>query len=183
MADWDGVNANTPSRMIFDAGAVYRNYGETDEQLIGATRGGCTFTVERDDREIEVDGVPGPVMGLRRTIRLTARIEVTFVELSLQTWVDLTRGTVTSDGTHKTITPDSSIVTGDFYTNIALVGRVGNETDPCVLKLLNALTAGEWDVSTNDDDEGELSVTFEAHFDPADIDTVPFEILWPVAAS
>lgn len=183
MAKWDGVNAATPGRMIFDAGAIYRDYGETDEELIGATRGGATFTVERDDREIEVDGVPGPVMGLRRTIRLTAKIEVTFVELSLQTWVDLTRGTSVSDGTHFTITPDDAIVAGDFYTNIALVGQVGNESDECALKLLNALTAGEWDVSTNDDDEGELSVTFEAHFDPADIDTVPFEILWPVGAS
>ncbi len=183
MAVWQSVNAATPGRMLFDAGALYRDYGLGGQELIGATRGGASFTVDRDDREIEVDGVHGPVKGLRRTIRLTAKLEVTFVEMSLQTFTDLTRGTITSDGIHKTITPDIQIVAGDYYANIALVAEVGTETAPAILRLKNAMAMGEWDITTNDNDEGELTVTFEAHFDPAALDTIPYDILWPVAAS
>lgn len=183
MAVWQSVNAATPGRMIFDAGALYRDYGLGGQELIGATRGGASFNVDRDDREIEVDGVHGPVKGLRRTIRLTAKLEVTFVEMSLQTFTDLTRGTITSDGVHKTITPDIQIIDSDYYANIALVAEVGTEIAPAVLRLKNAMAAGEWDITTNDNDEGELSVTFEAHFDPAAIDVIPYDILWPVAAS
>ncbi len=184
MAVWQSVNAATPGRMLFDAGALYRNYGEgASEDLIGATRGGASFTVDRDDREIEVDGVHGPVKGLRRTIRLTAKLEVTFVEFSLNTWRDLLRGDAASDGTHFTITPGLQIFDTDYYTNIALVAEVGVESDPCIIKLLDAMITGEWDITTNDNDEGEISVTFEAHFDPADLDTIPYTIEWPVAAS
>jgi hypothetical protein len=180
---WQSVNADTPDRLLFDAGALYRDYGEDGEDLIGATRGGSTFNVDREDREIEVDGVHGPVQGLRRTIRHTATLEVTFLEMSEQTFVDLTRGTSTSDGTHHTVTPDNEIVDADFYTNIALVAEINNSSDPAILKLLNAQPTNEWDISTDDDDEGQLTVTFEAHYDPAALDTVPYEIMFPVSAS
>lgn len=185
MAITTGITANTQKRIVADAGALYRDYGEVGEELIGATRGGATFTVERDDREVEVDGAMGPIKGLRRTIRHTAMLEVTLVEFSDQTFIDLTRGSSVSDGTHHTITPDNAIVAADYYTNIALVADVLDPTitDLVIIKLLDALNDNEWDLTVDDQDEGELGLTFAAHYDPAALSTVPYTIQIPVDAS
>lgn len=178
-----GISANTENRLVFDAGAIYRDYGEAGQALIGATRGGATWTVEREQREVEVDGARGPIKGLVRVVRESAMLEVEFLEMALQTWLDITRGSEVSDGTHNTITPALAIASGDYYTNIALVADVSGSSDPCVLKLLNALADGQWSISTTDRDEGRLAVTFKAHYDPTDVDVIPYSILWPTAAS
>lgn len=178
-----GITSSTEKRLVLDAGAIYRGWGETSEELIGATRGGAVFTVEREDRDSEVDGMKGPIKGLKRTVRHTARLEVTLVEISRQTLIDLTRGSEVSDGTHMTFTPTNDIASGDYYTNISLVAEMMNTSDAIVLKLLNSLAAQEWDVSTEDQDEGEISVTFEAHYTSGSLDDPPYRILLPIAAS
>lgn len=180
---WIGFDSGTPDRLIFGAGAVYRDYGEPGENLIGATRGGATFNVEREDREVEVDGAKGPIKGLRRIISHSATLEVTFLEMTRDLFLDLTLGTATSDGTHDTITPANNIKDSDYFTNIALVGNVSGSSDEVVLLLKNGLPGNEWDIETGDEDEGQLSVTFESHYDPSSLDTPPYEIKWPVAVS
>jgi len=183
MPSQHGITSKTENRMVFDAGAMYRDYGEAGEELIGATRGGAVFTVERDDREIEVDGAMGPIKGMRRTIRHVAKLEVSFLEMSEQSFLDFLRGTSVSDGTHRTITPDNEIIAGDFYTNVALVAEVSNNSTPCILKLLEALAENGFDITTDDQNEGVLAVTFSGHYTTADLDTPPYQILWPVGAS
>lgn len=181
---WQGINTETPNRLILDAGALYRDYGEAGQQLIGATRGGAVFTVEKEDRDIEVDGGGrGSIKNLIRNIRYMARLEAELLEMSLQTFLDLTRGTAVSDGTHHTITPSVDIADADFYTNISLVAEVKGSTDPIILKLENALHKGEWSITTEDQNEGVLPVRFEAHYDPADLSAVPFKIDTPIQMS
>lgn len=183
MTTQHGITANTVERLVFDAGAVYRDYDEAGQELIGATRGGAEFVIEREDREIEVDGPKGPVKGLKRTVRHTARLTFTLVEVSQQTLQDLLRGTAVSDGTHRLVTPDNAIVDGDYYTNIALVAEMSDTTDPLIVKLLNGLFEGEVTLTTDDQNEGELQVTVMGHYDPADLTTVPYTIELPVNAS
>lgn len=179
-----GITTDTVKRYLIDSGAVYRDYDETGEELIGATRGGAEFVIEKEDREVEVDGPRGPVRGLKRTIRHTARLSFTLIEISQQTLLDLTRGTSVSDGTHRLITPDNDIVDGDYYTNIALVGEMAATSDPIVIKLLNSLVEGEITFTTDDQNEGEVAVTVMAHYGGvASLDTVPYTIALPVNAS
>lgn len=181
-----GINALTPNRIVVDAGAIYRNYGEASQQLFGATRGGATFTVNREDRQIEADGIRGQVKGLKRVIEHSPQLEFTLVEMSLDTFLELTRGTATLDATggfHR-IVPSNDIALSDYLINIALVGRVMNTNTPVVIILYNALQEGEWSITTADEDEGTLGVTFVGHYDSATGDSAPpYEILWPVAAS
>lgn len=181
---WQGINTETPNRIVLDAGALYRDYGEAGQDLIGATRGGAVFTVEKEDRNIEVDGGGrGPIKNLIRNIMYVARLEAELLEMSFQTFLDLTRGTAVSDGTHFTVTPSVDIADADFYTNISLVAEVKGSGDPIVLKLLDALHKGEWSITTEDQNEGVLPVRFEAHYDPADLSAVPFRILVPTQMS
>ena len=179
------ISAHTEDRMLFDAGAVYRDYGEVTQELIGATRGGATWTVERDDREVDVDGARGPIKGLVRTVRETARLEVELLEITLQTLVDLLKGTVVSDGVHKKVRPTLDIIAADYYTNIALVAKSSGAAAsiPIILKLLNAMQRGEWSISTTDKEEGVLACTFVAHYNAATPETVPYDISIPVGAS
>lgn len=181
-----GLNAMTPRRIVVDAGALYRNYGEPTQELIGATRGGATFTVGREDRQVEADGIRGSVMGLKRVIDHSPRLEFTLVEMSLDMWLDLTRGTALLDesGDFYRITPSNEIAISDYLTNIALVARVMNTDTPIVIILYNALQEGEWSMTTADRDEGTVGITFVGHYNSlAGEDEPPYEILWPVEAS
>lgn len=177
------IGPDTAGRIVFDSGALWRNYDETGEERVGATRGGATLTVEKDDRMAEVDGMLGPIKGLKRPVRYAASLEATIVDISETTWVNALRGSSSSDGTHFTITPDSEIVDADYLTNISLLAQVSGSSDDCIVKLKNPLISGEFDFTTDDEDEGQLSLTWEAHYKDATATTPPFEILWPVAAS
>lgn len=182
--DHNPIGPNTEGRIQFDAGALWRNYtdGSSGGVRVGATRGGATFTVDKEDRMAEIDGMLGPIKGLRRPIRITATLEATLVEISEQTWANALRGTSSSDGTHFTITPDSDIVDADYLDNIALVADTSDGED-CILILKNPLVSGEFDLSTDDEDEGQMSLTWEAHYESATATTPPFEIKWPVGMS
>lgn len=184
VATAQGLSTDTPGRLVLDAGAIWRDEGAAGEELVGATRGGAVFTVEKDDRMIEVDGAGiGPIKELRRPIRHTARLEATFVEMSLQTFLDLTRGTAVSDGTIFTITPDNAIATADYYENITWVGTIKGSGTAIKIRILNGLAVGEWSVTTDDQDEGVLPIRWDAHYDLADLDTTPYSIEVPISVS
>jgi hypothetical protein len=78
-----GLNANTPDRIMVDAGAIYLNYGLTTERLLGATRGGNEFNLNRTVRDVEVDGVMGSTKGLRRVVEVRPQLTCNLIELSL----------------------------------------------------------------------------------------------------
>jgi len=78
-----GLSAKTPERIFVDAGAVYINYGLSTQELLGATRGGNEFNLNREIRDIEVDGVRGSVKGLRRRTVCRPQITCNLIELSL----------------------------------------------------------------------------------------------------
>src|SRR5215831_1244858 len=83
MARLTGVSSTTPFNIVVDAGCVYINYGDVaNERMLGATRGGATFTVTQEFRSVEVDGVPGPIIGLTRIINLEVVLTARMLELS-----------------------------------------------------------------------------------------------------
>jgi len=87
-----GLNVNTPDRIFVDAGAVYLNYGLSTQSLLGATRGGNEFNLNREIRDIEVDGVRGSVKGLRRRVVCRPQITCNLIELSLDNLIKAIAG-------------------------------------------------------------------------------------------
>jgi len=87
-----GLNVNTPDRIFVDAGAVYINYGLSTQRLLGATRGGNEFNLNREIRDIEVDGVRGSVKGLRRRTVCRPQITCNLIELSLDNLIKAIAG-------------------------------------------------------------------------------------------
>lgn len=179
-----GVTTETSQRMILDAGAIFVNYGEIDERLLGATREGSTFVVEQDIREIEVDGLRGPTKGFRRVIEEHVRLTVNLLEMTASnTELALIGSTTTSDTTHDIITRSLDMASISYITNIAIVADYTDASgQPVIIVIKNVLMDGEFSVEFTDREESTTELQFTAHFDPAgDLDESPFEIRFPLA--
>ena len=184
MPRYHGITDKTYKNFVIDAGAVYLNYGEDGERLIGATRDGNTFTIEQEIREIPVDGQKGPVKGLRRVTRVTARITANFVEfttdvLKLALPGATVEGYPETEPTHDAIRRALQIALGDYHKNIAIVGNKSGTDQPIICGIENALADGNFEVSAADEDEATISIQFTAHFDPETLDKEPWFILNP----
>ncbi len=186
MTKYHGVTTETVKRLFLDAGAVYLNYGETEERLLGATNDGNTFTIEQDVREIEVDGARGPVKGLRRIIEVRAQIVANLLELTAENLKTALAGSTMEDypdgeeKTHDKISRKLTIADTDYIGNVALVGEISGSQEPVICIIKNALVDGNFNIDTADKEEAGLEVTFTGHFDPDEMDEEPWEIRFPV---
>jgi hypothetical protein len=183
MARRHGIVSDTYDRIVVDSGAVYKNYDETGEMLLGATRGGNTFTIETEYKVMEVDGARGPVKGGRRITNVTARIVANIVELSEDIFRLALPGSSAAATTpapgQDGITRSLQISASDYCTNIAIVGDVSGSDEPIICIIKNGLGDGNLEVSFVDKDESVVAVTFTGHFTPDDLDTEPWEIRYP----
>ncbi len=184
-----GITTQTLKRFLIDAGAVYLNYGETSERILGATRGGNQFVVEQDVKEIEMDGAKGPVKGGRRIIEVRARIVVNLLEFTADNLKLALAGSEITDypsslaKTHDSITRTRDIIDSDYIGNVALVGDIIGADSPFIGIIKNALAVENMELSTEAREEGVLEVTFEAHFDPDALEDEPWEIRFPIIES
>jgi hypothetical protein len=186
-----GITTETTKRFAIDSGAVYINLGETGERLLGATRGGNTFTVEQDIKVIEVDGSKGKLKGARRVIESNASIVANLLELTTAnimtaiagaTAVNYTDPTSTpATNTHDDIRRTRNISDIDYITNVAIVGKVSGTNENIICMVYNALADEGLELAFEDREEGVLEVTFSAHFNPDDLDTEPWSIKYPKA--
>ena len=184
MARKHGITANTYKKFIVDSGAVYLNYGESDESLLGATRGGSSFVIETEYRDMPADGAKGPTKGGRRIVSVNASLTANFLEMSATLMSRVLPGSSVADygspKTHDEITRALQIALTDYATNVALVGEVtGNSTYPAEFILDNALVDGNFELALSDGEEPVLAATFKAHFDPASMDAEPWTVRFP----
>ena len=100
---YHAITADTPKQIVFDAGVVYRNFVSPSEpgELIGATRGGSEFNLTLEQREIEADGVPGPLKGFKRIVRVEATLTVNMLALSLDNLKAAIAGGVSGSWWHR----------------------------------------------------------------------------------
>lgn len=175
-----GVTTETTKHFVIDAGAVFVNYGEPDERLLGATSGGNSFTVEQEIRVIEIDGVRGPLKGARRIVSVSPRLTVNLLEMTAENIaLALAGSSITDETDHDSITREGSIVAADYVKNVALVGDISGTSDPIVIIVENALSDGEFSIEATDREEATVELQFTGHFDPADLDHEPWEIRFP----
>lgn len=168
--------------MLLDAGVVYLNYGEAEERVLGATSGGNGFVVSREIKEIEVDGSKGKTKGFRRIITENATLTTNLKELSAENIkIALAGSTSTVDGTtqDETIKSTGQIVDADYLKNVALVTTISGDSKPVVIKIYNALSDGDLDITTSDKDEAVVELQLSAHYDPADLTKEIYDITYP----
>ena len=175
-----GITAETYQRLLTDSGLVYVNFGEVDERIIGATRGGNQFVIEDENREMIADGSPGPVVGSQRRTKSTAKLTINFLEMTSENIkLFLPGSTFTSDVSGDTITRDCQISAGDYVKNLTLCIAKNATEEPLAIKLTNALCLSGLDLSAAEDDETVITAEFTAHYDPANLALEPWEIFNP----
>ena len=173
----------TPRNVIMGAGAVYFNYGTVSEVCIGATQGGATFTVEREFRDLEQDGVLGKIKGLRTKTKINPMLKVNALELNTTNFPKYYAGFTLDTGAveYDKLTEDVSIETSDYIDNVAIVAETFDGQDVIII-LKNVLGDGAIEMALENQSEVVPEVTFSAHF-LSDADDVPYEIRFPKSSS
>lgn len=191
-----GLTASTPSKLLLDAGAFYKNYDFTKslaqqsaDALIGATAGGGSFSAVPSVRKIEVDGGKENVKELQTidgwVVTMTANVkEVTANALQLAIGAS-TKSTIASGDAESAYVGADKIVGNadfdgsDYNTNLTWVGRLSGSTNPVIICIDNALCLNGLSMTMADKAEAVIPVTVTGHYSLSDLDTPPFKIIYP----
>jgi len=177
-----GITADTYKRLALDSGVVVVNYGLPGEAVLGATRGGNTFTIEDEIREMLADGSPGPIKGSQRRTRSVAKLSVNLLEVKTSALLMQLPGSESSvdGGSHDKIIRCEQISSGDYLDNISLIINKNDTDEVLVFSLKNALALNGFELGAAEDDEAVITMEFTAHFDPTVLATEPWEIYNPL---
>lgn len=147
--------------------------------MIGATRGGGTFTVTRELRTPEIDGMRYGFKGSDFVDSADAYISTTLVEVTPDNITDLLgSGKKTTSGKVTTIKMDTAIDAADYLTNICWVGDLA-DGQMVLICLKNAINTADFTFTYTDKGEGTLAVEFHARqATVSDYDEAPFEVVF-----
>lgn len=140
------------------ADKILLGYGTVTVGLtpIGLTRGGSSFVVEREYREIEADGDKGPVQGRIVIDREVAKLTVNALELftALNMGKYYPAMTATSTG----LTSSLSIIAGDF-NDVTFTGKT-KDGKACTITVSDAINMGNLEWTFEDKNEVVPSLEF-----------------------
>ena len=192
---YTGYTCETKEFFLLDSGAVFKNFivGEDTVEtataagkLIGATRGGSTFTATPTTRMREVDGLRGTPKGGIAIDDWTVTLLSNFIEIKPETLkaalgaADIDEG---ADGEYTIIRGRSAANDSDYYDNITWVGTLSGSAKPVIIQLYNAMSTSGISMSFADKSEATLPVTFAATYDACggttDPNFAPFAIFFP----
>ena len=186
----NGVTANTPKNILFGAGTIHKGLKYADgawnfaESLVGATNGGSKLSIVPEVYEVPIDGALVSAKGLTVKNGEVATMEVNFAELT----VDLIKSaTIGADGesdvaTHDMIVSKASIDDGDYWENIAFVGKT-LKGESIIAILPNALCTSGFEQEGKNKEGAVGKYTFKAHAElDTDLDTLPWKIYYPTSA-
>src|SRR5690625_1029121 len=117
---YSGYTADTAENLLLDAGAFFIDFDIEEDtfedavaagKLLGATRGGGTFTATPEIRSIEVDGVKGKAKGLQVIDSWTVTMLANVLEVTME---GLEKELITRDMTNRSITYEY-IITPNYH--------------------------------------------------------------------
>jgi hypothetical protein len=197
-----GVSDKTSQRLVLDSGVVYLNWQSTDllnpQRVLGACRGGNTFTVEREWRDMPVDGIHGIVEGMRRPLGATVTLTANLLEINKDLLkvalpgaeYELLTQNVDGNGEPVTTPPNgekqysiraalTAAIPKLNYNDVAIVAKYSGTELPVVCIVKKAIATSNLEMSFTDQDESVLAITFTGAYSVSELDKDPFEIIWP----
>ena len=137
-----------------DYGIVFLNWGVTGERQLAPTRGGGTFTVTKNIRDIDYDGRKGKTRGMQVVDVIFAFLAVGLLDTSLDNlalalpWATYSSGKISAKGSDLGIIGDSA-----YESNITLFAKiVGGGYKRITLH--SALNEGEFSIAAVTKGEG-----------------------------
>lgn len=146
--------------------------------LLGATRGGGTFNVTREMRQVEADGVRFGFVGSEIVDSADAYLSETLIEVTAAHIKKvLGNADIETSGLKTTITLRTAIEDDDYLSNICWVGDTSEGF--VLICLYNALNTADFTLTFADKNEGTINAEFHAHQgDVDDYDELPCEIVF-----
>ena len=185
----NGVTTNTPKNILFGAGTIHKNlkYATNtwnfDTSIVGATNGGSKLSIVPELVDIPVDGATVPVKGLKKKVGEAATMEVNFAELTEDIVVAATLGEIaeTSDvTTHDLIQSKADIEDGDYWENVAFVGKTLEGKDIIAILENPLITTGlEQEGKNKEGSVGAYTFTCHADLTDEDLTVLPWKIYYP----
>lgn len=147
--------------------------------ILGATRGGGSFTVTREMRQPEVDGRRYGFKGDTFVDSVEAQLSTTLIEITPDNLLAaFGSAAITGSSPKQTIKLATAIDTDDYLTNICWVGDIADGRYVLIC-LNNALNQADISLTWTDKGEGTLPVEFHAkQSGVSDYDYAPFEIVY-----
>lgn len=151
----------------------------TPANILGVTRGGGTFTVTRETRTPEVDGMRYPFKGADFVDSVDAYLSGTLLEVNPQNFKRLLgTGDVSTSGKKTTVTMHTAIQDADYLSRLAWVGDIA-DGQLVLIELDNAINTSDFSLTFTDKGEGTMSFEFHARqADVLDYDTAPFRVVF-----
>lgn len=148
-------------------------------KILGVTRGGGTFTVTRESRTPEVDGMRYPFKGSDFIDSTDAYLSGTLLEVTPDNFDRLLgTGDVEKNSTKTTVTMHTAIGADDYIDNLVWVGDLADGSLVMIV-LKNAINTADFVLTFTDKNEG--TMTFEFHARQAEVndyDKAPFEVIF-----
>lgn len=185
-----GVTENTTKNILFGAGTIHKNLKFTEnkwnfaESIIGATSGGSKLSIVPEVTYLEIDGPTVKTKGLSVKTGETATLEINFIELTLELIKAATIGQegTSEDTNYDLIESKAQLADGDYFDNIAFVGKTLDGRNVIAI-LDNALCTSGFEQEGKNKEGAIGKYTFECHADPnSDSDALPWHIYYPKAA-
>lgn len=182
-----GVTANTPKNILFGAGTIHKGLKYTTsawnftESLVGATSGGSKLSIIPEITKVEVDGALVPAKGLTVKTGEAATMEINFIELTEDIIKASTIGKAgtSEDTNYSAIVSKADIEEGDYWENIAFVGKTLDGKNIIAI-LENALCTSGFEQEGKNKEGAVGKYTFESHAElTSDLDTLPWKIYYP----
>lgn len=186
-----GVTEKTPKNILFGACTVHKGLKYTsggswnfEESIVGATSGGSKLTITPEIIDIEADGALVPTKELKKKVGEKATVEINLLELTKEIIKAATIGKdgVSEDASYDLIESKPDIETGDYWENIALVGKTLDGKNIIAI-LDNAICTSGFENEGKNKEGAIGKYTFECTADlTGDLDTLPWHIYYPKAA-
>ena len=195
MRGFTPIRRATFAKLQFDAGVYLKNFDysscksvqelrsavveaiEDGTNIIGATRGGGSFEATPTFRQIEADGLRGPVVGSTRNDMWVVKMRGTMLEITAENFaLALAMAEVTSNGNIKNVKVHTEIQDEDYITSLCWVGQTAYGA--MLINITNALNVNSATFTFTDKGEGTLPFEFQAHAEGFDEDYAPFEMLF-----
>ena len=176
-----GLTERTIVNLQLNAGVLLTSYTKgvdiEEDDIIGATRGGGSFTAVPTVHQAAVDGAPTYTKGLERVDDWVITLNATMVELNDDAVSRaLGVGVVKTGGdTADTVFTVKRTVNDADYKDLYWVGDLSNGQN-VVIKIKNALNTSGLNLTFSDRGEGTYALALIGHFTVNDLDTAPFEL-------
>lgn len=148
-------------------------------KILGVTRGGGSFTVTKETRTPEVDGMRYPFKGADFTDSSDAYLSGTLLEVTPENFKRLLgTGDVKTNGQKTTVTMHTAVADGDYIDKLCWVGDISGG-QLVLIELDNAFNTSDFNLTFTD--KGEGTMTFEFHArqsNVTDYDNAPFRVIF-----